>query len=372
MIIARTPYRISFFGGGTDYPDWYRVHGGAALSTTINKYCYLTVRYLPPFFEHRYRVIYRKIEMCGKRGDIEHPAVRAVLEFLGEGRGLEIHHDGDLPARSGMGTSSAFTIGLLHAMHALQGRVVPREQLASEGIYLEQQVLKEVVGSQDQVSAAYGGFNRISFHTDGAIRVDPLPLSRGRYEELNSHLMLFYTGIQRTAAKVAETYLKRVRENSNHLERLRSFVDEGVEILTSPHDILSFGELLHEAWKVKRELSDEVSNSQIDEIYELGRRHGAIGGKLLGAGGGGFMLFFAPPAAHARLRQVLRDLIYVPIRFAFEGSRVIFFEPEEDFEELDRTRNQQTLRPITDRESIPLASPESLPDVPAPVIIKPR
>ena len=200
MIVSRTPFRISFFGGGTDYPGWYREHGGAVLATTIDKYCYLTCRYLPPFFEHRYRIVYSAIENVQQIDDIRHPAAREVLRLMSISRGIEIHHDGDLPARSGMSTSSAFTVGLLHALHSLQGNIVSKQQLATEGIHIEQDILKETVGSQDQVMAAHGGFNHVTFHPNGEISVRPMTLPRERIASLQAHLMLFYTGIRRTAS----------------------------------------------------------------------------------------------------------------------------------------------------------------------------
>lgn len=211
MVVSRTPFRISFFGGGTDYPNWYREHGGAVLATTIDKYCYLSCRYLPPFFEHRIRVVYSKIELCQKLEDIAHPAVREVLRFLDCRRGLEVHHDGDLPARSGMGTSSSFTVGLLHAMHALRNEFVGKNQLMRESTHVEQDLLGEAVGSQDQVLAAFGGFNHVKFHTTGDITVHPVILRPERLGELQSHLMLFYTGIRRTAADVAATFIHKLR-----------------------------------------------------------------------------------------------------------------------------------------------------------------
>src|ERR1017187_234042 len=214
MIISRTPYRVSFFGGGTDYPAWYRQHGGAVLAATINKYCYLTCRYLPPFLEHRIRVVYSKIELCHTVEEITHPSVRETLRYLKIERGIEIHHGGDLPGRSGMGSSSAFTVGLLHALYALKGRVIGKKQLAEESIHLEQNVLKETVGSQDQVCAAYGGLNKISFLQNGDFSVQPMTLARERLEELNSHLMLFYTGIKRTASDVASSYAAGMEERS--------------------------------------------------------------------------------------------------------------------------------------------------------------
>jgi D-glycero-alpha-D-manno-heptose-7-phosphate kinase len=331
MIISRTPYRISFFGGGTDYPAWYREHGGAVLATTIDKYCYLTCRHLPPFFEHRFRVVYSKIESCQTVDEISHPAVREVLKLLGVTRGMEVHHDGDLPARSGMGSSSSFTVGLLHAVHALHGRMVSKHQLALEGIQIEQEKLQETVGSQDQVMAAYGGLNHVRFHTSGEITVEPVIVTSERRDELNSHLMLFYTGIKRTASEVADSYVNRIDERRRQMRIMNDLVHEGLDILCRGKDLRLFGELLHEAWQVKRSFSDAVANARIDAIYSDARSAGALGGKLLGAGGGGFALFFAPPDCHDAVRAKLNTLIHVPIRIECAGSQVIFHEPEKDY-----------------------------------------
>ena len=248
MIITRTPFRISLFGGGTDYPGWYREHGGAVLSTTIDKYCYITARYLPPFFEHQFRVVYSRIESTNRIEEIEHPSVRATLNFMNFQRGVEIHHDGDLPARSGMGSSSSFTVGLLNALHALQGHMATKEQLANESIMVEQDLLKENVGSQDQVNAAYGGFNRITFHTSGEISVRPVIIPPDRQDELTSHLMLFYTGIKRTADKVAGEYVASLEAKRRQLRILRDMVEEGLSILCGRGPIKEFGELLHAGW----------------------------------------------------------------------------------------------------------------------------
>ena len=237
MIISRTPFRVSFFGGGTDYPAWYRKHGGAVLATTIDKYCYITCRYLPPFFEHKYCVIYSKMEYCQTIDEIAHPAVREVLRYLDIERGVEIHHDGDLPARSGMGSSSAFTVGLLHALYALKGQMVGKHQLAMESIHLEQDILKETVGSQDQVLAAYGGFNHVSFLPNGEISVRPVTVTQERIRELNSHLMLFYTGIKRTASNVAATYVNDIDERRRQLRIMNDLVEESMSILNSGQDL---------------------------------------------------------------------------------------------------------------------------------------
>lgn len=343
MIISRTPFRISFFGGGTDYPAWYRQHGGAVLAATINKYCYLTCRYLPPFFEHRIRVVWSRIELCQKLDEITHPSLRETLRHLRFDRGVEIHHDGDLPGRSGMGSSSSFTVGLLHALRALRGEVSGKRQLAEESIHLEQEILKETVGSQDQVCAAYGGLNRISFHQNGQFSVQPMTLSSARLEELNSHLMLFYTGIKRTASDVASSYVAAIDERAGLLRQMREYVDQSCEILTSGRDISAFGELLHQAWMAKRALSDKVSNSEVDGFYEAARAEGALGGKLLGAGGGGFLLLFVPPEKQAKVRKRFSRLIHVPFEFEFSGSQIVFYDVEEDFTRHDRPRTRKQL-----------------------------
>lgn len=331
MIIVRIPYRVSFFGGGTDYPAWYRVHGGAVLASTIDKYLYLTCRYLPPFFPHRYRIVWSRTELCRDIDEIEHPAVREVLRFTGVDRGLEIHYDGDLPARSGVGSSSSFTVGLLHAVHALHGRMPSARQLAEEAMHIEQDVLHETVGSQDQVLTAHGGFNQVIFHPNGEIALKPMTLPGDRVRELNDHLMLFYTGIRRTASDVARTYVGDMEARAQPLGRIRAMVDQAVDILAGGEDILRFGELLHEAWQLKRSLSDAVSTEEVDTIYAAARSAGAVGGKLLGAGGGGFMLLFVPPACQEAIHRRLAALIHVPIRFEFSGSRVIFHDPGEAY-----------------------------------------
>lgn len=348
MIVSRTPFRISFFGGGTDYPGWYRQHGGAVLATTIDKYCYLTCRHLPPFFEHRYRVVYSKIEDCQRIDQITHPAVRAVLQFLKVERGVEIHHDGDLPARSGMGSSSSFTVGLLHAVHALQGRMPSKEQLAKESIYIEQEALKETVGSQDQVLAAYGGLNHVTFHSNGEISVRPMTISRERVDELDAHLMLFYTSIKRTASDVAKSYVESIEEKARQLQVLTKLVGEATNILNSRQDLSTFGNLMHEAWQIKRSLSAQVTNSAVDQIYDEARRAGALGGKLTGAGGGGFMMLFAPPDKQPAIRERLRKLIHVPFQFEYAGSQIIFYDHERDYSAAERDRDGRTIEAFSE------------------------
>jgi D-glycero-alpha-D-manno-heptose-7-phosphate kinase len=352
MIISRTPFRISFLGGGTDYPAWYRIHGGSVLATSINKYCYITCRYLPPFLEHRFRVVYSRIESCQTIDEIMHPAVRAVLHYLNIDRGVEIHHDGDLPARSGMGSSSSFTVGLLHALYALKGYMPNKKQLAKESIYIEQELLKETVGSQDQILAAYGGFNHITFPPNGEFSIRPVTITPERIQELNSYLMLFYTGIKRTASDIAGSYVQDIESKERQLRMLNNMVDEGLSILNSGRDIISFGELLHKTWQAKRGLSSEVSNSHVEELYDQAISAGAIGGKLTGAGGGGFLLFFVPISKQKQVREKLNKLIYVPFKFEFSGSQIIFLDPEEDYSAEDKIRGNQQIQAFQELRDI--------------------
>lgn len=328
MIITRTPFRISFFGGGTDYPAWYRDHGGSVLTTTIDKYCYITCRRLPPFFEHKHRIVYSQIENAQSNDDVVHPSVRAVLNWAKVVDGLEIHHDGDLPARSGLGSSSAFTVGLTHALHGMRGQMVSQETLAREAIHIEQNLIGENVGAQDQIAAAYGGLNRINFHQDDSFDVSPIVISRERKEELLGCLMLCFTGFTRIADAIAKSKIDNLKYREKELTRMHEMVDEAIEILTCDHTpIDEFGKLLDLSWKYKRSLSDKVSTPQIDAIYEAAKQGGALGGKILGAGGGGFMLLFAQPERQAEIRARLKDLIHVDFKFDNTGSRVVLYQP---------------------------------------------
>lgn len=329
MIITRTPFRISFFGGGTDYPTWYREHGGAVIATSIDKYCYITCRKLPQFFEHKHRIVYSKIENVKTIEEIQHPAVRGIMDWAKVTDGLEIHHDGDLPARSGLGSSSSFTAGLIHALHAMNGKMVSKETLAKEAINMEQNILAENVGSQDQISAVYGGFNRIDFHRNDSFDVSPLIIPRERQNELSSHLMLFFTGISRFASEVAKSKIDNFKSREKEMKAIGAMVDESISILQNPvQPIDDFGKLLHESWLFKRSLSDKISNSEIDEMYEAAMSAGAIGGKILGAGGGGFLLLFACPENQARIRERLKNLVHVPFKFEDSGSRVVLYQPD--------------------------------------------
>ena len=328
MIITRTPFRISFFGGGTDFPAWYQRHGGVVLATTIDKYCHISCHYLPPFFEHRHRIVYSVIENVREIRDIKHPAVRAVLEWAGCQEGLEIHHDGDLPARSGLGSSSSFTVGLIHALAALDGKYVSKEELAAKAIHIEQDIIRENVGSQDQISAAFGGFNRIDFKEDDSFQVSPIVLAKGRLHEFQSHLMLCFTGFSRFASEIAKSKIENFHAREIELKRMKDMVDEAILILQSARaPIEDVGKLLHESWLCKRSLSDKVSTSEIDDLYDQAIRAGALGGKILGAGGGGFLLLFVKPEVQSRVRERLKHLIHVPFRFESSGSRVVLYQP---------------------------------------------
>jgi D-glycero-alpha-D-manno-heptose-7-phosphate kinase len=333
MVITQTPLRISFFGGGTDYPIWYREHGGSVLATTIDKSCYLTCRRLPPFFEYHSRISYSKVENVASNRMIQHPSVRACLQFLELEEGVEVHHIADLPARTGLGTSSAFTVGLLLALYALRDQMRDKHTLATEAIHVEQDLINEVVGAQDQVSAAYGGFNRINFHQDGSIDVNPIAAPPGRFTELEEHLALYFTGFSRTASEVAQEQLRMTPHKEKELRTMLQFVDEAEAILTnSQRSLDDFGRLLHESWQIKRTLTHKITNTYIDEIYQAGLSAGALGGKLLGAGGGGFMLFFVPPERRQALRARLKNFLCVPFSFSKRGSHVVVYQDEKRYD----------------------------------------
>jgi len=332
MIISRTPFRISFFGGGSDYPAHYKKHGGAVLATSINKYCYISCRYLPPFFDHKHRIVYGQQEKVSKISDIQHPAVRECMSFMNIGQGVEIHHDGDLPARAGLGTSSSFTVGLLKALYALKGEMVAKRMLALNAIHVEQERIKENVGSQDQVITAFGGLNKVMFDGDSEFLVQPVTIKSERYKSLQNNLMLFFTGFSRTASDIAREQIKKTPEKEKDLKRLAEMVDEALEVLNdSSSDISEFGKLLHESWMIKRKLTHKITTDTIDKIYETARKNGAVGGKLLGAGGGGFILFFVEPEKQQKIKEKLKDLLYVPFKFEELGSQIIYYSRGEEF-----------------------------------------
>ncbi len=330
MIVSRTPFRISFFGGGTDYPTWSRQEGGAVLSTTIDKYCYINCRYLPPFFNVKYRVVWSHIESVSTISEILHPAVREGLRYLkfDESIGMEIHHLGDLPARAGMGSSSAFAVGLIKALTAMRGQIISKHDLAMKAIDLEQNVLNESVGSQDQVATSYGGLNLIHFLKNGEFQVEPVTLPTATLNKLNRNLMLFYTGASRLSSDIAKDIVGNMGANHQNLHKIRAYVDQAVDIL-SGGNLDDFGRLLHESWMLKRELSSKITNPTIDTIYRNALDHGALGGKLLGAGGTGFMVMYVPEERQAEVKQSLFGLIEVPFHFESEGSTLIYYDSDD-------------------------------------------
>ena len=332
MIISRTPFRISFFGGGTDYPVWYKEHGGAVLATSIDKYCYINLRHLPPFFDYNYRLVYSKSEQIQDISEIQHPSIRETLRFMKSDQGLEIHHDADLPARSGLGSSSSFTVGLLNVMYAMKGKMITKRQLALDAIHVEQDLINENVGSQDQTSAAFGGFNKIEFGGEQEIQVQPITIGAKKSQDLQDHLMLFFTGFSRIASEIAGEQIKKTPDKTDELNRMREMVDEAIDILnSSDSDITDFGRLLHESWMIKRSLTDKISTSQVDQIYETAMQAGALGGKLLGAGGGGFILFFVEPEFQPMVKEKLKNLLHVPFKFDTLGSQIIYYAPSNNY-----------------------------------------
>ena len=327
MILSKTPLRVSLWGGGTDYPIYFKEHGGEVLGFAIDKYVYLSLRKLPPFFPHRHRLVYSQVETVRSIDDIVHPSIRAVLSFLKPDCGIELHYDADLPARSGMGSSSSFTVGLLNTLHAYRGHMASKLDLAREAIHIEQNELRENVGCQDQIWAAYGGFNHITFHTDGSFSVRPVIVSEYRKLELVKSLMLFFTGFSRFASEIAGKQIANVKQKQKSLHAMKDMVGEAMSLLDSNRPITDIGRLLHESWKLKRGLSDAIATKEVDDIYESARAAGAVGGKLLGAGGGGFVLLMVPIDRQAEVRERLKSLIEVPFNINYTGSIVPIYEP---------------------------------------------
>ena len=324
MIISKTPYRISFFGGGTDYPAWYLRNGGAVISTTIDKYIYISCRKLPPFFKHKHRVLWSLNEKVKKISQIKHKPTREMMKMLKIKDGLEIHYDGDLPARSGMGSSSVFVVGLMNALYNYLGKKIDKKNLSNKSIIFEQKNLKEIVGSQDQIAAAYGGFNKIIFKTNGDFNVRSFSLKNKNIKNLNKNLVLLYTGLERTAHDIAKSFVHKLQSSKkNHIKEIASFVREGERLLNNGN-CEDFGRLLHESWIEKKTLSPLISNSSIDTIYRLAIKKGAIGGKLLGAGGGGFLLFYVPYYKQKSFIRYFNKLINIPFNFSTEKSKIIF------------------------------------------------
>ncbi len=318
MILTRTPYRLSLIGGGTDYPEYYKNNGGAVISTTIDKYCYLSIRELPPFFEHKHHITYSAIEAVKEIDEIRHPSIRECFRFMNVEKGLSLKHDGDLPARSGIGSSSAFTVGLLHALYVLQGKKVNKFQLANDAIHVEQDLIKENVGCQDQIACSVGGFNLIEFYKHGSNAITPLNLPKSIINKIQSHLMLVFTGFPHMASDIAKTY-----KFDKKLTAMQSLVKDMREALRSG-DTLGAGRILAESWQIKRGLSPEISTPYIDWVYERSISAGACGGKLIGAGGGGFMLLVVEPDKQDVIRESLRGLLFVPFKFENGGSQIVF------------------------------------------------
>mgnify|MGYP001253161888 FL=1 len=322
MIISKTPYRISFFGGGSDYPNWFNRYTGKVLSTTINKHIYISCRFLPNFFNHKYRIVWSKIENVKNVNQIEHLAVKNLLKYLKFNKGLEIHYDGDLPARSGMGSSSCFTVGLMKALEEIKERNISKKYLAQKSIYFEQKIMNEIVGSQDQIAASYGGFNKITFKKNN-FRLKKIKNNKS-IQKLENNLVLIYTGIHRTAHKIAASYTKKLTtEKKIYINKIISLVDEGEKLINSGN-IDGFGELLNNAWHLKKKLSNSITNKKIDQLYQLLIKNGAMGGKLLGAGGGGFLLMYVEKKFRKKFLKKLPNLINIPFKFSSEGSKIIF------------------------------------------------
>jgi D-glycero-alpha-D-manno-heptose-7-phosphate kinase len=325
MLISRAPVRISFFGGGTDYPEYFLQHGGAVLATAIDKFSYVTVSpFLSHLFDYSIRVSYRKVELVKNVDEIEHNVYRECLNFCGLDKDIELHNVADLPAFTGLGSSSAFTVSLLHALHSFKGEFLRPIELAYEAIYIERHLLKDKVGCQDQVLAALGGFNLVEFHTEDNIVTSRVAISPQRLTEFEQHLFVVFTGIKRKAADVVAKQLQKVEDNTATLKEMRSMVDEGWDILTGNRPLSEFGELLHRSWMAKWSLDGGISNPEIDQIYQIGREAGALGGKLLGAGGGGFMLFFVPPELHTKLQKTFASRQLLKIKTNAPGSQIIF------------------------------------------------
>ncbi len=327
MIITRTPFRMSFFGGGTDMEDFFREYGGAVLSTTFDKYCYVTVRHLPRFFDYSTELSYSKTERVTAIDDIEHPLIRNAMKML-DMHEIRLTYEADLPARSGLGTSSSFAVGMLNAFYALKGKYADKHKLASDAIYLERELCHETGGWQDQIAAAYGGFNRIDFSADG-FEIHPVIIHPDRKRELNDNLLMFFTGRSRLSSEVLDANRADGRDNTERLKKMLSLVDEAEKILVDKNrDLDDFGRLLDETWRLKRDTGNAVTTDGIDALYEKGIEAGALGGKLLGAGGGGFLIFYVAPEHQEEVRRAMSHLMAVPFSFEDGGTQVIHYSPE--------------------------------------------
>ena len=328
MIITKTPFRMSFFGGGTDLESFFRKHGGAVLSTTFDKYCYVTVRHLPPFFDWSSHLTYSSQEYVTDVSDIKHPAIRNAMKML-DMRDIRLLYEADLPARSGLGTSSSFAVGMLNAFYCLKGKYVDKKQLADDAIYLERELCKESGGWQDQIAASFGGLNRIDFNPDGSYSVKPIIIHPQRKKLLNENLMLFFTGFTRFSSDVQKENSQDLKNKEEQLQDIYSLVTEAERVLENKTcDLDNFGRLLDKTWNLKRQTGKAISSNSIDSLYEKGIKAGALGGKLLGAGGGGFLLFYVPASHRQKVKDAMKELLYVPFSFEDNGTQVIHFTPE--------------------------------------------
>ncbi|MEZ3435951.1 MAG: kinase [Lachnospiraceae bacterium] len=327
MVITKTPFRMSFFGGGTDIPEYFKENGGAVLSTTFDKYCYVTVRHLPPFFEYKTHLTYSKMEYVNAYSEIQHPAIRNAMEYL-DMHDIRLTYESDLPAKSGLGTSSSFVVGMLNSFYALKGKYADKKRLADEAIYIERELCGEAGGWQDQIAASYGGFNRINFYADG-YEVYPIIISPEKKRQLNERLLMYFTGFTRFSADVQKANHITSAEKRNQLKEIGILVDEAENILTDKYsDLREFGRLLDVTWKLKRKVGSQVSTDAIDILYQKGIKAGAVGGKLLGAGGGGFLIFYVEPENIEAVKKEMKDLLYIPFCFENSGSRIIHYTPE--------------------------------------------
>lgn len=331
MIITQTPFRMSFFGGGTDMEDYFKEYGGAVLSTTFDKYCYVNVRHLPRFFDWSNEISYSKTEKVSNINDIQHPAIRNAMQML-DMKEIRLTYEADLPARSGLGTSSSFAVGMLNAFYALKGKYADKKKLADEAIYLERVLCNEAGGWQDQIAASFGGLNRINFNADG-YEVLPVIINPERKHQLNDNLLMFFTGFTRFSSDVQKANASGVKDEAAKIKQLQemySLVDEAEKILTDKaSDLDEFGRLLDHTWKLKRQTGAAVSTDSIDGLYQKGIEAGALGGKLLGAGGGGFLVFYVQPEYRESVMRAMSDLLYIPFEFEDGGTRVIHYTPED-------------------------------------------
>lgn len=327
MIITKTPFRMSFFGGGTDMESFFMENGGAVLSTTFDKYCYVNVRHLPRFFDYSTELSYAKIERVTDVNDIQHPAIREAMKML-DMHEIRLTYEADLPARSGLGTSSSFAVGMINAFYALKGKYADKKKLADAAIYLERELCKEAGGWQDQIAASYGGFNRINFNSDG-YEVLPLIINPERKRQLNNNLMMFFTGFTRFSSDVQKANASNKADKVNQLKEMLALVDEAEKVLVDKQsDLDEFGRLLDHTWRIKRKTGNTVSTNSIDELYDKGLKAGALGGKLLGAGGGGFLVLYVEPDKQEKVKKAMEDLLYIPFEFEDGGTRVIHYSPE--------------------------------------------